>query len=366
MIKIIIGAVVILLIGWGIYVSLPQEAGGEVKIGIILPLSGSQGVYGQAMKEGIDIAFGEIVEKGYPHTIRLLYEDNAGEVKNSVSAAQKLINSDFVPLLITGVSQHSVAVAPVAESNKTVLYTMASNALSLNTAGEYIFKNDDNFLRAGEKLGDIMWDLKHDKIGMVFVQYNDALIDFKDGVKKKYEEKGGKVTAEGFLKDEKDFRTVLRKINSQNPTALVINGLANDSALILKQIKEMGLKQKLFSNSAAEDPQVLQIGKEITEELVFVSFNPVLSPSFTEKIEQKYGHYPLRWSVEAYDGFHIVTRAISKIKGEVTADRIKEELLKIKSYSGESGEIQFDDLGNAQRFMFIKVIRDGKFVKYEN
>ncbi len=366
--KIIVGIIIIIVAIWIGYFSfnkpIEQEA---VKIGIILPLTGNQAAYGQGIQEGLEIALEEI-NNNMSRKINIIYEDNAGEIKNSVSAAQKLINIDKVTALITGVSQHSLAVAPIAEQNKIVLYAMASQASALDNAGDYVFKNDDNLSSLGKKAAQLIFELGYRKAGVIFATYNDATKDASKSFNKIFEELGGKVAiSEGFPKDESDFRSYLIKINSQKPEVIFLNGLQKDSGLMLKQIKELNLKEKIFANGTVEDPQVIDVAKEAAEGVIFVTFQGMPTKEFIQKNQEKYNHYPLRWSMEAYDGLKIIGLALSKIpaKQSVNSDLLKEKLLTIKEYKGESGDIKFDDLGNAQRQIFIKIIKNGEFVKYE-
>jgi branched-chain amino acid transport system substrate-binding protein len=342
-----------------------QSSKETIKIGVILPLSGNQATYGQGISEGLNLALEELNNLDIPK-IELIYEDNGGEVKNTVTAAQKLISVDNVVAIITGVSQHSLAVASIVEQNKIVLYTMASHASKLNTAGDYVFKNDDDFAKAGETQAEFIFNLGHRKVGIIYATYNDATIDAKEAFQRKFESMKGEVISEGFGKDETDFKVYLTKLNSKNPSVIYVNGLAKDNALILKQIGEFGLKQQIFGSSGMEDPQVINNAGKMAEGVIFATFNVVPPETFVKKIEAKYSHKPLRWTIEAYDGLNIIASAISNIKDEVTSEKLKDELSKIKSYNGEGGETKFDDQGNAKKQLLIKTIRNGKFELYEN
>lgn len=195
-------------------------SGKTAKIGVIVPLTGTQAPYGEGIKEGLELAVGEIntSDAKFPVKIELVYEDNSGDVKNSVSAAQKMINIDNVALLISGSSQHSVAVAPVAQQNKTVLYAMASQATSLNHAGDYVFKNDSDALVIGEKTADFAFKKGYEKVAVLFAEYNDTTVDSKNSFVKKFEERGGETVAvEAISKEATDYRAQLSKIKSSNP-----------------------------------------------------------------------------------------------------------------------------------------------------
>jgi len=346
---------------------LPAAGKETVKIGVVAPFTGKQAAYGEGIREGLELALGEI--NGDPKLnfkIELIYEDNAGDVKNSVSAAQKLMGIDNVTAVISGVSQNSMAIAPIAQERKVVLYTMASQTSALNSAGEYVFKNDDDLYSLGTREAELIFGFGHRNVAVLFSEYNDATVDAKNAFVKRFEELGGTVAAvEGYGQNETDFRTYLSKIESAEPTALFLDTLMGDNVAVLKQIKESGLKAKLFANGTVEDSQVIDGAGEAAEKVVFVTFQAPPSDSFVQKSEAKFGHYPKRWAPEAYDGLRILSAALEKIpRGSVTSQALQQSLSGIREFSGESGEIKFDSDGNARRSMFIKIIRNGKFELY--
>jgi len=349
------------------FAALPAAGKETVKIGVVAPFTGKQAAYGEGIREGLELALEEInSDPKLNFKIELIYEDNAGDVKSGVSGAQKLMGIDAVAAVISGVSQNSMAIAPIAQERKIVLYTMASQTSALNNAGEYVFKNDDDLYSLGTREAELIFGFGHRDVAVLFAEYNDATVDAKNAFVKRFGELGGTVAVvEGYGQNETDFRTHLSKIESAKPAALFLDTLMGDNVAILKQIKEAGLKAKLFANGTVEDSQVIGGAGDAAEKVVFVTFQAPPSDSFVQKSEAKFGHYPKRWAPEAYDGLRIIAAALSKIgHGGISGWSLQEKLSEIREFSGESGNIKFDSEGNARRSMFIKVIRNGKFELY--
>lgn len=374
--KALVGAIVLLVAAIGLFgfisltpfTSLPNATAKETaKIGVIVPLTGTQAEYGAGIMEGLELALSEINNDPKSKIkIELVYEDSAGDVKNSVSAAQKLISIDRAVALISGPSQHSMAVAPIAEEKHVVLLTMASQAKALATAGDYVFKNDDDLETMGKFAAEKIFGFGHRKAAVLFAEYNDATVDCKDGFVKRFSQLGGTVVAvEGYAKGERDYRTVLEKIKAAKPTVLFLNSIMGDPVNILKQANELGVDFEIFANGTVESQDVIDGVGQAAEGIVFVTFQGFPSQAFVEKTQERYGHYPKRWSIEAYDGLKILATALSKIEGEVTSEALQKKFAEIKSFDGESGHIEFDAEGNAKRQLFVKQIKDGKFVPFE-
>ena len=215
---------------------------------------------------------------------------------------------------------------------------MASQTSELNNAGNFIFKNDDDVKSLGERAALLAKELKYDSAGVLFAKYTNAAIDAVNAFKTEFEKLGGKVLiSEGFGKDESDFKKYLLKIKNKKPNVIFVNGLPNDNGLILKQFGELNLHQAIIGNATMEDPQIVEIAKNYAEGVIFPTFQGIVSENYIQKVKAKTGKSPLRWSVEAYDGFKIIASAVSNIKGEVNSENLRIELSKIKVYNGESG-----------------------------
>jgi branched-chain amino acid transport system substrate-binding protein len=130
-------------------------------------------------------------------------------------------------------------------------------------------------------------------------------------------------------------------------------------------MKELGMSQKVFGNSGMEDPQVLKIAQGAAEGVPFVTYQGQISDAFVQKAKAKFGHAPLRWSAESYDGLKIIALAASRINGKITPELLREQLAQIKSYDGESGKFEFDNDGNAVRPPRIKRVQNENFVMVE-
>lgn len=337
-------------------------------VGVILPLSGVQAVYGQGIKEGLDLAATGINEtEKFRIRVKLVYEDTASDAKNAPAAARTLIDRDQATLLITGLSPTSLAVAPIAEEEKVVLFTMASLAAPLNSAGPFVFKNDDVSSKLGNGLANAAREAKTESAAILYANYNDSVVESKAAFAKTFAANGGTITGEqGFTQDTTDFRTILGKLINPPagaPASLAIFGLQRDCALATAQLRDLGYRGKLYGFTCMDDPEVVAIAKADLEGAVFVSFNGIPTPKFSALVKSAYGHEPLRWSAEAFDGLKLMALALLRAyDGEhsITSENLRETLTHLTSYSGEAGQVTFDKEGNATRSVYVKTVKDGE------
>lgn len=129
----------------------------------MLSLTGDASQYGDDIKKGIGLAVEEInsADGIRGRQIKIIYEDGQASPTPSVSAIQKLITMDKVPLVIGEVaSSPTLAMATIAEQSKVVLISPTASSPELTTAGEYILRNwpSDNYE------GGVMADFAYKKL----------------------------------------------------------------------------------------------------------------------------------------------------------------------------------------------------------
>ena len=105
----------------------------EYKIGMTNPRSGSQVMTGDIQIAGVETAVREINAKGGIDgvPIRVIYEDNQAKPTMAVTALQKLISLDKVPLVFTTYGNTQLAQAPLADKNKVVMINVGVSSPEL-------------------------------------------------------------------------------------------------------------------------------------------------------------------------------------------------------------------------------------------
>jgi branched-chain amino acid transport system substrate-binding protein len=123
-----------------------------ITVGVVAPLSGNNASYGDILRQGFDMAFAT------DSSLRLQYEDSKFDPTTAVSALNKLISVDKVQVVLGEVASGvTMAIAPVAEKNKVVLFTTISSTDRLRTAGDYIFRNIPRNEVQGKTVAEFMY-----------------------------------------------------------------------------------------------------------------------------------------------------------------------------------------------------------------
>lgn len=240
--------------------SQPTTAGGEgrtLTIALGGPFSGASKPTGDNIRNGAKLAADEVnnaggITAGPLKGARIAFKefDDAGLPANGASNMRTIIDDrDVVAFVGSGVSDVSVAMAPTASRESfPFLSAYASSQKILEAAKDaktvfvvpptfpaYSFSVTDELLRAGHKRPAIL-----NATGT----YGDGIADLV--VERLKEKNVTPVAKESFTFADTDFRAQLAKIKDANPDSLVIVGLADSDALIIRQADQLGLKVPVF------------------------------------------------------------------------------------------------------------------------
>lgn len=367
----IIGIIVVIAIVVLIATRQKTEPG-EIKIGVILPLTGEGAKYGDAAKKGFDLAVDEINNNGgiKGKKIHLICEDSQGDPKLGVSAMQKFATVDKVNAVLGDLfSSVTLAIAPICNNDKIVLLSPASSSPKITDAGDFIFRNCPSDVYEGT----IMSNYAYDKLGYkkvaVFHINNEYGIGIKTVFEKNFISKGAAIcNEETFEQNATDFRSQLTKIKEANPEAIYLVGY-KEMGYILKQAKEMGINCQFLSTVMLEDPEIIKIAGGAAEGAIYSAsaFDPksdnLVIKSFVAAFKNKYGIEPDIFAGLSYDAMKIMSIAITR--GGFSSQEIKTAMYDVKNYSGIAGETSFDANGDAILSPIIKKVKDGKFVQFK-
>lgn len=120
-----------------------NDSGGVVKakVGVVSYLTGPGASYGEAITNGLKLANKEITEAGEVE-LELKIEDSAGKQEEALSAAQKLMNSENVDIIVgPTLSTEMQVVAPEADLNGVTIIGTSTTAAGIPQIGDYVFRN---------------------------------------------------------------------------------------------------------------------------------------------------------------------------------------------------------------------------------
>ena len=222
-----------------------------IKIGVIQPLTGSVAYNGTADVAGTKLAIEERNAKGgvLGKKVEAIIEDGGCKPADSVNAAEKLIQRDKVVALSGAFcSSATIAVMPVAETNKIPLVTGVSSKSDMTEKGnKWFFRATETDGLLAQSFAKILAEqLKLKKIAYIGV--ND---DFGRGGVEEFEKRMTALGATTVMKEyfdhgTTDFYTLLTKLRSSGADGVFVAAETQDGSIFVKQKAEFGLDQKVF------------------------------------------------------------------------------------------------------------------------
>ena len=326
-----------------------------VKIGAVSPLTGAQSHLGKDIESGIRMAIDEanaggVMLGGKKVTFELASEDDMADPRTATIVAQKLVDEQIKGVIghlnsgasipasriysdagIPQISPASTAVAYTAQGYKTTFRVMTNDSQQGKVLGEFAVKT------LGGKSVAIIDDR---------TAYGQGLAD---EVAAAVTAAGGSVVAREFTTDKStDFMAILTAIKGKKPDVIFFGGMDPQGALLVKQMKSLGLSAKLLGGDGLQSSNFLTLAGADAEGAYASSPGQPLSQmpggnEFSAKFTAKYGVIQI-YSPYAYDATRAMIDAMKRADSATPATYLP-ELVKTH-FTGVTGPIAFDDKGD--------------------
>jgi branched-chain amino acid transport system substrate-binding protein len=341
-----------------------------VRIGALLALTGSGANYGKSLQQGIELAKEQINSEGGIRGVPLqvVYEDSQGDAKTGVSAFNKLVSVDQVPVVLGSISSVVLAVAPIADQRQVVLIN--SSAISpkiCDQATNFLF----SMMVSGTEEAKFMasaFARQHPATPLAVLYSNNASgIDTKNVLEQDLRAAAIPIAAaEGYELNATDFRTQLAKIRASGAKhGYLIAFSSAEWARVLRQSRDLGLDLQWYSYSGFETKETLDLASSAAEGVIY-SY-PASSPSEATAVDQfqslyksKYGSWADIYTVTSYDAVKRLA-SVLRASGQTSVD-IKRGLSSQKEYEGLFGNLSFGEKQCVSPNLTWKIVRNGQYV----
>lgn len=342
--------------------------GDTLKIGVNLELTGSVAAYGNAEKNGINLAVEQINKAGGVDgkKIEVITKDNKSENAEASTAATNLAVQSQVNAMIGPATSGAVAAASLnAQKTGVPLLTPSGTQddLTIDKDGvkKYIFRTTFQDSFQGQVLAQYAYqNLNAKKV----VLYYDNSSDYAKGIAEEFQRvyPGEIVTVATFASGDKDFQSALTKFKDLDYDAIVMPGYYTETGIITKQARDMGIEVPILGPDGFNDDSFGDLaGVANTHDVYYVSgyfTKTALSDKATQFIEaykKKYGSEPNMFAALAYDSVYMIAEAA---KGAKTSIDIADNLAKLSQFDGVTGTMTIDKDHNP--------IKTALMVKMEN
>jgi len=339
-----IGIIVVVALAIVLIVTQTKKEPNEIKIGAILPLTGPSALLGELARNGLTLAEEDINAQGgiTRRRLKIILEDGIADPNSSISAFRKLIIIDKVKFVITTHSSVGLALSPLADKEKVVLFVHASHP-QITGMSPYVFRHSNIAEQESQIIVDFV-NKQNKKNYALAVMDDDYGMVFREKLKQIFLEYKILMASDIiYEKTETDFKTIAQKLlANKNPDIVIIAGLGNGVGLLIRRLKEMGYKGNVlitlgsavtgaFQGAGEARKGAFYVDLDInTEETRYKELNEKYSRQFKEDITSS--------SLLFYNSVFILAKAIEN--SGVNPDVVSKFLGGLRSFEGVGERVQ--------------------------
>jgi branched-chain amino acid transport system substrate-binding protein len=345
-----------------------------VKIGVILPLTGSQAAFGEALKNGYLIALDEINGKGgvLGQKVELDIYDDQSKPDQAVQGVSKLVDQDRMTLLLGSYSSEStMAMIPVVTQRQVPLIipiAVADNLL--DSKSPWIFRVGASTTDYARATAAFLKDNGAPKT-MAIVYENTNFGQSSMKAMTAVAQAGGikLVAVEPYEAKSPDYRAVLQRVKQANPEVIYFCSYLLDATTLMRQSQEIDLNPRYFTSAGtgfaiAEFPTSKGAGKNAEYTFTVMQWLPAArwagSKDFDAEYFRRYNSHPTHHPMAAYATLLVAARAINDAKS-LNSARIRDAIRNINLTMTSFGPVKFDASGQNQHPLMITQVQGGQF-----
>jgi len=356
--------------------SVGARAQEVVNIGISGPLTGAQASEGKDNENGARLAVEELNKEGVKVagktvTFKLVSEDDQADPRIGVQVAQKLIDAKVSAVLGPYNSGVAIPASQLYHNAGIPMLSVASNPTLTLQGFPEVFRIG----ASDSQLGGAMADFAVDKLKAKTAAVIDDRSAYGQGVAEQFmtvaKARGLKIVQQQYASGQAiDFKGILAQIKSTSPDVIFYGGYASQSAPLVKQMRQLGVRAKLLGGDGICTSDMAKIGGPdaaiayCSQGGVSLDKSPAGS-AFLKKYKTDFNVDTQVYGVSFYDGMKMLADAMARAGTTTDHTKIMAQLEKTP-YKGIAGEYAFDahhDLKASATTVYT--FKDGAVVTYD-
>jgi len=340
-----------------------------VNVGVSNPFSGPSAFAGLEAVKGVQLAVAELNKRQKKYEFVTSVADDECTPDGGRAALTKLTEVDRVNVVLTSNCSGAVlgSMSVLQQQGIPGVVTAATAAAITEQAGvggnKYIFRINSMDTMFAQQFSKYIAAAGVRKIAFLAVN-NDYGRGLVQAFAPEFHKLGIQVTTQQFFQQgSPDFRPQLTAINASGAQAILAPAQYPDMIAILRQMKELGLKQRVFARADVVSPAFLaaagdpHLGDGIVEATYW---DPTLSsdPGFSAMLKARFGSAPSLNAYVTYWGMKVIYQAILNGGGAAPGQILKG--LQRMDYQTPLGRIKFNNHNQAQSDVFIVGLVNGQ------
>jgi len=330
----------------------------EIKIGVILPLSGANASLGEGVRNAAEMALDEIKQtQKLENDYNLVFEDDQTNTTKTITALNQLFSVNNVKAVVSFASNPGNTVNPYVEKNKIIHFGVASDS---NVANGYY--NFIHWTQPKQEAERLLEKLKEENLtSMAMVYQSDA---GEVAIAKELEKlaRANNITLYQEMTNVKEtnFQTILTKLQQKNPDIFYTLFYSPQLEIFGKQFRELGIDKPLTTIEAFE----FSTQPELFNGYWYVSAAES-TDEFRNNYQAKFGKAPSIGAANAYDIIKILVWAYENVDDLNNNELVAQKIKTFKDWPGALGSLNITEEGIIASQAALKKVVDGEFVVIE-
>lgn len=349
---------------------------GAFKIGGIGPTTGGAAVYGQAVKNAIEMAAEEINAAGgiNGYQVEVSFEDDEHDAEKSVNAYNSL--KDWGMQMLVGTVTSAPCTAVVEKTHEDNMFQLtpsgsAVESIQYDNAFRICFSDPNQGIASAQYIGE---NALASKVAVIY----DSSDVYSSGIYEKFAGEAANqnfeiVAAEAFTADNKtDFSVQLQKAKDAGAELVFLPIYYTEASLILKQASTMGFAPKFFGCDGLDGILAVEnFDTSLAEGVMLLTpfaadAEDKMTQNFVKTFVEKYGDTPNQFAADAYDAMYAIKAAAEKanLTPDMSVSDLCEGMKKAMTevtVDGLTGSITWDAAGEPTKDPKAVVITDGAY-----
>ncbi len=300
---------------------------GKVKVGLMLPATGTFAALGTAIENGFRLHVAERGGKLAGREIEFVRVDDESDPAKATDNVNKLVKRDNVDVLVGTVhSGVAMAMARVAKETGTLLIVpnAGADAVTGPMCAPNIFRSSFSNWQPGYAMGDVMAKKGYKKVVTITWKYAAGDESVK-GFKEAFEKGGGTVVKElGLPFPNVEFQALLTEIAATKPDAVYTFFAGGGAVKFVKDYAAAGLRKSipLYGAGFLTDGTLLAQGADAEGLLTTLhyadSLNTPRDNAFRLAYAKAYKLQPDVYAVQGFDAAQMLAAGLEAVKGDLS------------------------------------------------
>lgn len=350
---------------------LPSFAiGGQakLKIGVMMPFSGTYAALGEAGTNGLKMALGERGDKLGGRDVELVMLDDESHPGRAPANATKLIKNDGVDVLF-GTVHSGVAMGMVKVVRETGTTLVIPNAGAAAATGPLcapnIFRTSFTMWQTAYPMGKVAFEKGHRKVVAMSWKYGagkESVAAFKEA----FEGEGGEVIKEIMVPfPNVEFQANLAEIASLKPDAVFVFFAGGGAVKFVKDYAAAGLRDSIpllgsgfLTEGTIQAQGAAADGLQTTLHYADTLRRPA-NRRFRASYKKAFGKEADLYGVQGYDAGQLLAAGFEAVGGDADARDALFAAMEAAEINSPRGTMTFSKAHNPVQDIYLREVRNG-------